>query len=89
MRYLGLAILTAILLTGCAEKRWSKPDATLEDFNRDSHACVLEARRGDYDLIVVGGHGPRARSVTARDDVTLQILDTVNRPVLVVPEDSG
>ena len=48
MRYLGLAILTAILLTGCAEKRWSKPDATLEDFNRDSHACVLEARRGVY-----------------------------------------
>ena len=74
--------------------------ATLSAFDVEAQAKVaqaptalegilLEARRGDYDLIVVGGHGPRARSVTARDDVTLQILDTVNRPVLVVPEDSG
>jgi hypothetical protein len=46
MRYLGLAILTAVLVTGCAEKHWTKPGATLEDFNRDSSACGLEARRG-------------------------------------------
>jgi len=46
MRYLGLAILTAILVTGCAEKHWTKPGAALEDFNRDSSACGLEARRG-------------------------------------------
>ena len=41
------------------------------------------------DLVVIGSHGPRSRSVTARDDVTIQILDSANRPVLVVPEDSG
>ena len=29
-----------------AEKHWTKPGATLEDFNRDSSACGLEARRG-------------------------------------------
>jgi nucleotide-binding universal stress UspA family protein len=50
---------------------------------------LLEARQGDYDLIVIGGHGPRSRSVIARDDVALQILNSANRPVLVVPEDSG
>jgi nucleotide-binding universal stress UspA family protein len=50
---------------------------------------LLEARQGDYDLVVIGGHGPRGRSVTARDDVTLQILDSAKRPILVVPEESG
>ena len=74
--------------------------ATLSAFDVEAQAKVtqapsalegilLEARRGDYDLVVVGGHGPRARTVTGRDDVSLQILDSVNRPVLVVPEDSG
>jgi len=33
--------------------------------------------------------GVIARSVTARDDITLQVLDSANRPVLVVPEESG
>jgi nucleotide-binding universal stress UspA family protein len=50
---------------------------------------LLEARQGDYDLVVIGSHGPRSRSVTARDDVTIQILNSANRPILVVPEDSG
>jgi nucleotide-binding universal stress UspA family protein len=50
---------------------------------------LLEARQGDYDLVVIGSHGPRSRSVTARDDVTIQILDSASRPILVVPEDSG
>jgi sulfate transport system ATP-binding protein len=50
---------------------------------------LLEARQGDYDLIVIGVHGPRSRSVIARDDVALQVLNSANRPVLVVPEDSG
>ena len=46
--YLALAILTAIAGAGCAEKHWSKPGATVEDFNRDNHACALEAQRGVY-----------------------------------------
>jgi sulfate/thiosulfate transport system ATP-binding protein len=74
--------------------------ATLSAFDVEAQAFVrqaasplegilMEARRGDYDLVVIGGHGPRDRSVTGRDDVTLQILDSIKRPVLVVPEDTG
>ena len=74
--------------------------ATLSAFDVEARARVrmapsplegilMEAREGDYDLIVMGIHGPRARSVVARDDVTLQVLDSVNRPVLAVPEESG
>jgi len=48
MRYLGLAILMALLATGCAPKHWSKPGATVEDFVRDSKACELKARRGVF-----------------------------------------
>jgi sulfate transport system ATP-binding protein len=50
---------------------------------------LAEAREGDYDLVVIGRHGPRSRSVAARDDVTLQVLERADRPVLVVPEESG
>jgi hypothetical protein len=47
-RYLGLAILASVLVTGCADKHWTKPGATAEDFVRDSDACALEARRGVF-----------------------------------------
>lgn len=48
MRHVGLAILTAVLVAGCAQKHWTKPGATAEDFERDSRACGLEARRGVF-----------------------------------------
>ena len=44
-----------------------------------------EAKAGDHDLIVIGSHGPRSRSLFALNDVTLQVLSTADRPVLVVP----
>lgn len=47
-----------------------------------------EAREGHYDLIVVGSHGPPSRSILGRDDVTAQIIQRADRPVLVVPEGS-
>ena len=47
-RYIGLGILTAILVSGCSGKHWTKPGATVEDFNRDSHACGVEARLGVF-----------------------------------------
>ena len=47
-RYLGLVILTAALLAGCAEKHWAKQRATVEEFERDSKACGLEAQRGVF-----------------------------------------
>jgi nucleotide-binding universal stress UspA family protein len=76
----GVATLTAFDVS--AEARIRRAASPVE-------GILFEARRGDYDLVVIGGHGPRSRSLTARDDVTLQILDSVKRPVLVVPEDSG
>jgi len=47
-----------------------------------------EAQEGDHDLIVIGSHGPRSRSLFALNDVTLQVLSTSDRPVLVVPTNS-
>ena len=47
-----------------------------------------EAKDGDHDLIVIGSHGPRSRSLFALNDVTLQVLSTADRPVLVVPTNS-
>ncbi|HJW13354.1 MAG TPA: universal stress protein, partial [Thermoanaerobaculia bacterium] len=76
----GIATLSAFDVE--AEARVRQAPSALE-------GILMEARHGDYDLVVVGVHGPRARTVTGRDDVTLQILDSSNRPVLVVPEDSG
>jgi nucleotide-binding universal stress UspA family protein len=46
---------------------------------------LAEAEEGDYDLIVMGGHGPRLRKLFKLDDVTLQVLAEASRPVLVVP----
>ncbi|HEX8091851.1 MAG TPA: ATP-binding cassette domain-containing protein [Blastocatellia bacterium] len=46
-----------------------------------------EARSGNYDLIVIGSHGPRLRRRFGLNDVTLEVLDGADRPVLVVPTD--
>jgi nucleotide-binding universal stress UspA family protein len=48
---------------------------------------LAASREGDFDLIVIGKHGPQSRSVFGRDDVMLQVLVGADRPVLVVPED--
>lgn len=48
---------------------------------------LAEVREGEYDLVVIGSHGPRFRSVLGRDDVTTQVLAASDRPVLVVPAD--
>jgi sulfate transport system ATP-binding protein len=46
---------------------------------------MAEAEAGDYDLIVMGSHGPRLKKLFKLDDVTLQVLAEADRPVLVVP----
>ena len=46
--YVAFAILVATGVAGCTEKRWTKPGATVEDFNRDSHECGQEAQRGVF-----------------------------------------
>lgn len=46
---------------------------------------LAEAESGDYDLVVLGSHGPRSSSRFRDEDVTMQVLSEIDRPVLVVP----
>jgi sulfate transport system ATP-binding protein len=46
---------------------------------------LAESESGDFDLIVLGSHGPRSRSRFRVNDVTLQVLSETTRPVLIVP----
>lgn len=48
---------------------------------------MAEAIEGDYDLIVIGAHGPRSRMRFRPNDVMLQVLATAKTHVLVVPPD--
>ncbi|MFB3902027.1 MAG: ATP-binding cassette domain-containing protein [Acidobacteriota bacterium] len=48
-------------------------------------AILNQASSGDFDLLIMGGHGPHSSSFFRPEDVTLQVLKRVNRPVLVVP----
>jgi nucleotide-binding universal stress UspA family protein len=43
----------------------------------------------EHDLIVVGGHGPKSRSILGADDVTLQVLTRADRPLLSVPAEES
>jgi sulfate/thiosulfate transport system ATP-binding protein len=46
-----------------------------------------EAVAGDYDLIVIGFHGPRSHAFYKFNDIMLHVLEQADRPVLVVPTD--
>ncbi|HEV8577502.1 MAG TPA: ATP-binding cassette domain-containing protein [Thermoanaerobaculia bacterium] len=46
---------------------------------------LAEAAEGGYDLIVLGRHAPRSGERFRRDDVTLQILGSSGKSVLIVP----
>jgi ABC-type Fe3+/spermidine/putrescine transport system ATPase subunit/nucleotide-binding universal stress UspA family protein len=48
---------------------------------------IAEATEGNYDLIVIGAHGPRSRLRFRPNDVMLQVLATAETHVLVVPPD--
>lgn len=48
---------------------------------------MAEASEGDYDLIVIGAHGPKSRMRFRPNDVMLQVLATAQTHVLVVPPD--
>jgi len=48
---------------------------------------LSEATAGDYDLIVIGFHGSRSHAFYKFNDIMLQVLETADRPVLVVPTD--
>ncbi len=50
-----------------------------------SEGILAEARSGEYDLIVLGSHGRRARLLFEPSDITLQVISAWNRPILVIP----
>ncbi len=53
-----------------------------------TEGILAEAREGNYDLVVLGSHGPQARSVFGRDDVTFQVASNTDHSLLVVPEEA-
>jgi sulfate/thiosulfate transport system ATP-binding protein len=62
-------------------------DITVHKSASPARGILAVSRDGDYDLIVIGNHGPQSSSLFARDDVMLQVLDRADRPVLVVPSE--
>ena len=55
-RALALALLAVLGVAACSENHWTKPGATVEDFNRDNHACALEAQRGVFSYQACDDH---------------------------------
>lgn len=59
------------------------PNEILLRTNNNAAEGIL-SESGEQDLVVIGGHGPRA-SVFPRDNITMQVLDRARGAVLVVP----
>lgn len=53
--------------------------------SKPDEGILNQAREGRCDLIVLGSHGPEARSIFGLDDVTLRVVSAAAQPVLVVP----
>jgi nucleotide-binding universal stress UspA family protein len=51
-------------------------------------AAAIIREAAEHDLLVIGGHRPRRRSVFARGDITVQVLAAAKCPVLVVPPET-
>ena len=45
-----------------------------------------ELQTGQREIIVIGKHGPETRNLIALDNIMLQVLARIDRPVLVVPD---
>jgi ABC-type Fe3+/spermidine/putrescine transport system ATPase subunit/nucleotide-binding universal stress UspA family protein len=53
-------------------------------------AGILEqAHLGDYDLVVLGSHGPRSRLLFGASDITMGVIAAIDRHVLVVPPEAS
>lgn len=59
-------------------------DMRLREAESVAPAILEEARDSESDLIVVGRHFSRTR-IFAADDITRQVINTADRPVLVIP----
>ena len=63
-------------------------DAQVRAARSPLEGILAEARTGGYDLVVIGRHAGPVRSVRGKDDVTFQVLRSIDRSVLVVPADA-
>ncbi len=63
-------------------------DAQVRAARTPLEGILAEARSGGYDLVVIGRHTGPVRSVRGKDDVTFQVLRSIDRSVLVVPADA-
>jgi len=82
-----------------AEKHLERAGSTLGSFDLEptirvrkadspAEGILAEAREGEHDLIILGGHGPHSSSgFSIPDDITLLVLRAADRPVIVVPEE--
>jgi type IV pilus biogenesis protein CpaD/CtpE len=69
-RVVAVAALCAAM-SGCGRYYWSKSDAVLEDFNRDSAACAKEASPA-YGIVIEDGY---RRCLTNRGWMRARQLD--------------
>jgi sulfate transport system ATP-binding protein len=53
-------------------------------------AGILEqASNADYDLVVLGSHGPKSRLMFGASDITMGVIAAIDRHVLVVPPEAN
>jgi nucleotide-binding universal stress UspA family protein len=62
-----------------------KSETRIQNAGTPAAGILAEAQEGDYDLIVIGSHGPKKRSLFKLSDVTAKVVAASDRPVLVVP----
>jgi sulfate transport system ATP-binding protein len=62
-----------------------KSETRVRNAGTPAAGILAEAQEEDYDLIVVGGHGPRLRSIFKLSNITAQVVAGADRPVLVIP----
>jgi len=65
-----------------------KPTISVRKAESPAKGILAEAREGEQDVIILGGHGPHSSSgFSTPDDITLLVLREADRPVVVVPEE--
>jgi len=60
-------------------------ESVISRASKPEEGILNEARERRSDLIVLGSHGPEARSIFGLDDVTLRVVSAAEQAVLVVP----
>lgn len=49
---------------------------------------LAEVNASDYDLIVIGSHRSPSRGLFGSENIMLQIVSSIDRPILIVPDDA-